>query len=208
MAMLSVGSGATLVGRSALDWWRLIDTAPAEVEIAVPHRNQPRPRPGVRLVRRAVPAEDRAVVDGVAVTKKAPAVLAAVATLDPDAGARLLDHVLQRRAVELEALERAHRRSTGRRGAARCAALLRLARGGARSQAKRLAHRALTADGITGWCADREVWLPGYGHALLDLAFDELKVLVEIDGWAYHQDPRRSCATPTGRTRWCCRAGW
>jgi very-short-patch-repair endonuclease len=144
----------------------------------------------VRLVRRAVPAEDRVVVDGVAVTKKAPAVLAAVATLDPDAGARLLDHVLQRRAVELEALERAHRRSTGRRGAARCAALLRLARGGARSQAERLAHRALSADGITGWCADREMWLPGYGPALLDLAFDELKVLVEIDGWAYHRDLR------------------
>jgi very-short-patch-repair endonuclease len=61
---------------------------------------------------------------------------------------------------------------------------LRLARGGARSRAERLAHRALTADGITGWCADREVWFPGYGHALLDLAFDELKVLVEIDGWA------------------------
>ena len=34
------------------------------------------------------------------------------------------------------------------------------------------------------------MWLPGYGHALLDLAFDELKVLVEIDGWAYHRDLR------------------
>jgi very-short-patch-repair endonuclease len=190
VAMLSVGSGATLIGRSALYWWRVIDTAPAEVEIAVPHRSQPRPRAGVRLVRRAVPPEDRVVVDGVAVTKKAPAVLAAVATLEVDAGARLLDNVLQRGTVELDALRRAHRRSTGRRGATRCASLLRLASGGARSQAERLAHRALTAARITGWCADREIRLPGYGRAFLDLAFDELRVLVEIDGWAYHRDLR------------------
>jgi very-short-patch-repair endonuclease len=189
-AMLSVGPGATLIGRSALYWWRLIDTAPAEVEIAVPQQSQPRPRPGVRLVRRGVPPEDRVVVDGVAVTKKAPAVLAAVATLDTAAGARLMDHVLQRGTVELEALRRAHRRTTGRHGATRCAELLRLAAGGARSQAERLAHQALTGAAITGWCADRPVWLPGYGQALLDLAFDELRVLVEIDGWAYHRDLR------------------
>jgi very-short-patch-repair endonuclease len=124
------------------------------------------------------------------VTKKTPAVLAAVATLDTAAGARLMDHVLQRGTVELEALRRAHRRTTGRHGATRCAELLRLAAGGARSQAERLAHQALTVAAITGWCADRPVWLPGYGQALLDLAFDELRVLVEIDGWAYHRDLR------------------
>ncbi len=190
VAMLSVGPEATLVGRSALYWWRLTDTAPADVEIAVPHRTQPRSRPGVRLLRRGVPPEDRVVVDGVAVTKKAPTVLAAVAVLDISAGARLVDQVLQQRTVELEALRRAHRRSTGRHGASRCATLLRLASGGARSQAERLAHRALTADGITGWRADREMWLPGYGRAFLDLAFDEVRVLVEIDGWAYHRDLR------------------
>jgi very-short-patch-repair endonuclease len=189
-AMLSVGPDATLVGRSALHWWRLVDTAPADVEIAVTQERQPRPRAGVRLLRRAVPPEDRVVVDGVAVTKKAPTVLAAVAALGTTAGARLMDQVLQQGTVELEALRRAHRRSTGRHGATRCAELLRLAAGGARSQAERLAHRALTAAAITGWCADRPVWLTGYGQALLDLAFDEPRVLVEIDGWAYHRDLR------------------
>ena len=32
--------------------------------------------------------------------------------------------------------------------------------------------------------------MPGYGCALLDLAFEELRVFVEIDGWAYHRDLR------------------
>jgi hypothetical protein len=52
-ATLSVGSDATLVGSTALSWWRLIDTAPARIELAVDQQRQPRPRPGVRLLRRA-----------------------------------------------------------------------------------------------------------------------------------------------------------
>jgi very-short-patch-repair endonuclease len=189
-AALSVGADATLVGSSALYWWRLVDTAPAQVELAVDQQRQPRPRPGVRLLRRGVPPEDRVVVDGVAVSKKAPAVLAAAAGLEVPAGARLMDRLLQQGAVDLEALLWAHRRATGRHGATRCAELLRLAAGGARSHAERVAHRTLTGAGITGWRADRPVRLRGYGQALLDLAFDELKVLVEIDGWAYHRDLR------------------
>ncbi len=182
--MLSLGPGATLIGRSAAYWWRMTDTAPADVEIAVSQQHQPRPRPGVRLQRRAVPPEDRVVVDGLAVTKKPATILAAVAMLGMTAGARLMDTVLQKGTVHLAALERCHRRTTGRHGATRCAAPLRLAAGGARSEAERIAHRALTAGGITGWLADHEVRLRGYGQAVLDLALLEQRVLVEIDGWA------------------------
>ncbi|HEY2224908.1 endonuclease domain-containing protein [Actinomycetospora sp.] len=137
-----------------------------------------------------MPPEDRVVVDGVAVTKKATTVLAAVAMVEAMEGARLLDHVLQKGAVDLASLQRAHRRSTGRHGSSRCAALLRLAAGGARSEAERIAHRALSTGGILGWHADHAVWLNGYGRAVLDLAFVEQRVLVEIDGWAYHRDLR------------------
>ena len=30
--------------------------------------------------------------------------------------------------------------------------------------------------------------LPGYGTAVLDLASPAVRVVVEIDGWAYHRD--------------------
>ena len=189
-AMLSLGPDATLVGRSAVFWWRMTDTAPADVEIAVPQQSQPRSRPGVRVVRRAVPADERVVVDGVAVTKKAPSVLAAVAALGAIAGARLMDRVLQVGSVDLSTMQRVHRTSKGRYGAVLCARLLELAAGGARSEAERTAHRALRRAGVTGWLADHEVWLDGYGRAVLDLAFREQRVLVEIDGWAYHRDQR------------------
>jgi very-short-patch-repair endonuclease len=187
--MLSLGDGATLVGRSAAFWWHLTDLAPAEVEIAMAHGSRARPRPGVRLVHRAVPPEDRVVVDGLAVTKKPATVLAAVATLGLLLGARLMDQALQA-GVSLAALREVHLREAGRHGAVLASRLLTLAGGGARSEAERTAHTVLRGAGIRGWRANHEVRLRGYGRVVLDLAFTEHRVLVEIDGWAYHRDLR------------------
>jgi very-short-patch-repair endonuclease len=207
VAMLSIGPDATLVGRSAAFWWQMTDIAPAEVEIAVPQRNQPRPRPGVTVTRRAVPDRDRVVVDGLFVTKKAATVLTAVAALGLIAGAKLMDRVLQKGTVALDALHEVHERTRHRYGAVICAALLALASGGARSEAERLAHRALREAGLTGWHADHRVVLPRHGPALLDLAFLEHRVLVEIDGWAYHRD-LRAFVHDSARQNALVLAGW
>ena len=188
-AMLSLGDAATLVGRSAAYWWHLIDVPPAEIEIAMPHGTRARPRPGVRLIHRTVPREDRVVVDGVAVTKKPATVLAAVATLGLVLGARLMDQALQA-GVSLAALREVHLRTAGRHGAALASRLLVLAGGGARSEAERTAHTHLRRAGIGGWAANHEVLLRGYGQAFLDLAFVEQRIVVEIDGWAYHRGLR------------------
>ena len=189
-AVLSLGDGATLTGRTALFWWRAIDVPPGEVEVSIPHEHRPRARPGVRLVRRSVPARDRVVVDGVTVAVRPVAVLAAVADLDLVAGAHLVDRVLAKGAVGLDQLRAAHVRTAGRRGTEIARALLTLADGGARSEAERIAHRELRGAGVRGWLADHEVRLPGYGPAVLDIAFLAEKVLAEIDGWAYHRDLR------------------
>ena len=188
-AMLSLGEGATLVGRSAAFWWHLTDVPPAEIEIAVAHGRRVRARPGVRLLHRGVAPGERVVVDGVAVTKKPATVLAAVATLGLLLGARFMDQALQA-GVDLDALRREHLRNAGRHGATLASRLLVLAGGGARSEAERTAHRALRVAGIGGWLANHEVQLRGYGQAFLDLAFTECRVLVEIDGWAYHRSVR------------------
>lgn len=190
VAVLSLGADATVTGRSAAYWWRMIDVAPAEVEIAVAKERQPRPRRGVRVIRRAVPEQDRVVIDGVPVTKKGMTVLTAVALLGHTAGAHLMDRVLQRGVVALDALDQVHARTGGRHGARLCATLLALAAGGARSEAERLAHHALRGAGIDGWQADHRVVLPRWGPAVLDLAFLDHRICVEIDGWAYHRDLR------------------
>ncbi len=206
-AMLSLGDGATLVGQSAVHWWRMTDVAPAEVVVAVPHEHRPRPRPGVRLVRRSVPAHDRVVVDGVAVTTRPVAVLGALSDLDLVAGARLVDRILTSGAVSLEQLRSVHVRTAGRRGTGLARTVLALADGGARSEAERIAHGALRSAGIHGWVADHEVRLTSYGLAVLDLAFLELRVLVEIDGWAYHRD-QRAFVRDSARQNALVLAGW
>lgn len=188
-AMLSLGDDATLVGRSAAFWWHLTDVAPADIEIAMPHGTRARPRPGVRLIHRGVPPQDRVVVDGIAVTKKPATVLAAVATLGLLPGARLMDRALQA-GVDLAALREVHLRTAGRHGAAIASTLLVLAGGGARSEAERTAHSHLRRAAISGWTANHEFQLRGYGQAFLDLAFLEHRVLVEVDGWAYHRGLR------------------
>ena len=87
------------------------------------------------------------------------------------------------------------------------AELIALADGGARSWAERELHRRMRAAGITGWSANLQIELPGFGRAVADVAVEEEKVVVEVDGWAFHRDlraflrdgPRQSALAATGR---------
>ncbi|WP_433787029.1 DUF559 domain-containing protein [Actinomycetospora sp. CA-101289] len=213
-AMLSLGEDAVLVGRSAAWWWGFLDTAPGLVEVAVDRPHQPRPRDGVRLTRRTVDAADRTRLRGLAVTTREVSVLDGAVSLGLDEGARLVDRALLRKRVDLAALHRAHARRPGRHGAALAARLLALADGAARSEAERRAHRLVRRAGLTGWRANAEIILPGFGRVLGDLVFEAERVVVEIDGWAYHRDlraflrdgPRQSALAAAGwvvlRTHW------
>lgn len=181
---------ATVIGRSGAWWWRLSDDEPEVVDLAVSAGHRPRPRRGVRIVQRMISEDDIVMVDGLRVTKRAPTLLGAVADLDQLAGARLLDRALLQGRVGLDELRDVHTRTCPRPGSARARALLALAAGGARSQAERTAIRTVRAEKIAGWVPNMTVTLPTYGPAVLDLAFPELKIVVEIDGWAYHRDLR------------------
>ena len=213
-AVLSAGDGAVLVGRSAAWWWRLAPTAPATVELAVAPPRRPRSRPGVAVARRRIDPADRTVVAGLLVTKRAPTVLDAAVGLGLEDGARLMDHSLLTGAVGLDRLREVHTRTAGRPGTVIGRELLALAAGGARSEAERVAHRELRAGGVTGWAANVEIALPGFGVAVGDLVFAAEKVVVEVDGWAFHRDlraflrdgPRQSALAAAGwtvlRTHW------
>ena len=213
-AMLSIGDGAVLVGRSGAWWWDLHDRPPALVEVAVGRAHQVRPRDGVDLSRRDIDAADRTRHRRLAVTTRACSVLDAAVRLGLHDGARLVDRALLRRRVRLDDLRAVHHRGVGRHGARVAGTLLALASGGARSEAERRAHRLLRDAGLRGWTANTEIVLPGYGRAVADLVFDEAKVIVEVDGWAYHRDlraflvdgPRQSALAAEGwvvlRTHW------
>lgn len=62
--------------------------------------------------------------------------------------------------------------------------LLQAAKEGTRSAAERLFAKLLRQAGITGWKANQKVL--GWE---VDFLFRDAKVVVEIDGFAYHTDP-------------------
>ncbi|MEJ2862494.1 type IV toxin-antitoxin system AbiEi family antitoxin domain-containing protein [Actinomycetospora flava] len=186
-ASLWLGGSATLIGAGAAWWWRLLDEPPEVLRFAVPADRRVRSRRGVRVVRRVVLGR-RSTVDGVPVVSKAYAVVDAAAELGLRRGAELMDRALLAERVTFEALLRAHRARLGRPGSRTVARLLALAAGGARSEAERRLHQLLRTAGVTGWSAEYRVVVPRYGVALLDVAFPGARVLVEVDGWAYHRD--------------------
>ncbi|MDL5155762.1 type IV toxin-antitoxin system AbiEi family antitoxin domain-containing protein [Actinomycetospora termitidis] len=212
--MLSLGDHAVLVGEAAAWWWGLQDQAPTRIEVAVGHDCHRRPRPDTILIRRTVPDRECGRRDGLRVTTVAATVLDAAAVLGTDRGARLMDRALQRGRVSLETLRRLQVRRSGRRGAPITARLIALASGGAVSEAERLVQSVLLLAGILGWVANFPIDVPGYGRARVDLAFREQKVIVEVDGWAYHRGlraflidgPRQTALTAAGwvvvRTHW------
>ncbi|WP_285653993.1 hypothetical protein [Actinomycetospora sp. NBRC 106375] len=213
-ALLSLGPDATLVGTSAAWWWGFRDTPPSRHQVAVPRDRRPRPREDLDIALRTVDPADRTRVAGANVTVRARTVLDAVVVLGLDDGARVADRALQKGSLSIEMLRAAHTRTCGRRGAPLGAELIALADGGARSWAERELHAGLRGAGFPRWTANTGIVLPGFGRAVGDVVFDEEKVIVEVDGWAYHRDlraflldgPRQSALVAAGwvvlRTHW------
>jgi len=94
-----------------------------------------------------------------------------------------MDSALQRH-TELRSLWEAHVRNKGRWGSPAARLLLQAADEGTRSAAERLFARLLRKAGITGWKANQEV--VGYE---VDFLFRDAKLVVEVDGFAFHSDP-------------------
>ncbi|MEJ2861315.1 DUF559 domain-containing protein [Actinomycetospora flava] len=190
-AALWAGDGATLIGAAGAAWWNLTDHHPDTVALAVGAGGGHSPPAGIRTVRRTVGDLARVKVDGVWVAHRADTAPEAAVSLGLLEGARLLDRALQQERVGLPALRKALEAMGQRHGVVLARRLVALAEGGARSEAERRAHRRLARARITGWTANLPVDLPGLGRAVLDIAFPEHRIAIEIDGWAFHRDVDR-----------------
>ena len=118
----------------------------------------------------------------------------------PD-GSAFLDRALQKH-VRFPAVYRAYCRSLGQEGGARIAELLIAAADRADSAAERVLIGILRAAGITGW----EQGVP-FGPWTIDVAFPDVKLAVEVDGWAWHMDVDRFRAD-RHKGNALTRAGW
>lgn len=179
-AVWGYGPPAAASGLTAAWWHNLTRFAPEIAEVTVPRNSHGRSRDGCRVRRRDLGPSDVVELEGMRVTALDLTVVeAAVQRGD---GVKLMDSALQRH-VTLNQLWRAHLRNKGRYGSPRARRLLHAASDGARSEAERLLLTLLRNARVTGWKANHPC-----GPYKIDVAFAELKIAIEVDGWAFHSD--------------------
>jgi very-short-patch-repair endonuclease len=144
---------------------------------------------GVRYLRDPLSRRELMRAEGVPVTGFARTVTDCLRFLPESAGARFLDRALQAGWVTQADVVRQAHALVGRRGAPRLAKLAHQASAGAHSAAERLAVTLLRRAGLTGWKANLAIVDPAGLIGVGDLVFTKVRLLVEIDGWAFHSAP-------------------
>ncbi|MFT4127552.1 MAG: DUF559 domain-containing protein [Gordonia sp. (in: high G+C Gram-positive bacteria)] len=180
IAVLSVGDDAVLGGAAAAWWLGLHDKEPSRHLVFTGARGRHQRRSATARVRHRVlnPAD---VIEhgGLRVTAHELTVLEAAV----DVGISVIDSALLRGSVSLDDLVSVHERYPGRIGVAAVSRFLHLLRDGARSEGERILAGLFVDARITGWTANH----PASGY-VIDFAFPELRLAVEMDGCGFHRD--------------------
>jgi very-short-patch-repair endonuclease len=143
--------------------------------------------PGIVIHREPLPDDDIVFADGMLLTTRDRAIFDCLRWLPATDARDLLDRALQQRWTDLAGLAARVHRFAGRPGIRRLIPLLRDAGPGARSVAERVLHRHLRLAGLGGWSAnapihDADGRLIGTG----DIVFRAVRLVVEVDGRAWH----------------------
>lgn len=198
MAVALADSDAVFTGETALALDQRSEL-PASLEVSSWRLH---PRPWLRVTRRRIPPEMLVERQGVAFTCRE---LTAIDRATSTDGASIDDAL--REGVSLHALD-AVNRAWRRRGAATLRRLLHDSRDEPWSPAERRAHVLLRQANLGGWSANRVVRdKAGQVVAYLDLAFDAIKVAIEIDGDSYHLSPA-AVLRDRARDRRLAKLGW
>ena len=185
-----LGSRAVLSFVSAAQWWDLPVDGDGRIHVTRHERQRFDPHPLVRIHRTKLSAT--AVTDrfGLAVTTRRETLLDCLGWVGASAARTLLDRACQQ--SWLSPADLAHRleNESGRWGNRQLAQLLRDCRPGAEAESERRLHKLLRAAGIGGWYPNVGV-VAGGRRFRLDVAFLELLLDVEVDGWAFHRSKER-----------------
>lgn len=179
-AWLWGGCRSTVSGPAAAFWHGMLDHRPFRVDLTVPSTMKRTRPPGVFLRRRDLDLADQVTVRGIAVTAKELTVLETAPAVHR--GAQFLDRALQRY-IGFDDLHAAYCRAAGARGMTAAGIMLVACADRADSAAERLMMRLLRRAGLTGFVRG----LP-FGPFLVDVAFPDVRLAIEVDGWAWHKD--------------------
>jgi very-short-patch-repair endonuclease len=119
----------------------------------------------------------------------------------------LLDRTLQRRVWTVDEFSRRVESCRGQRGFRRLVALRGLVSGGERAESERRLTALLRGAGVSGWRVNVPISDDDGVIGIADIAFDRERLVVEVDGWAYHSSPDRFQRDRERQNR-LMRAGW
>jgi very-short-patch-repair endonuclease len=186
-ALLTGPSAAALLGPGP---WQRIDLGTEPWLIGKGDRSMPArfvSHPGARAVS----------AGGIPVAHPADAVVDLLRFLPAKAALEAGQQALQRQAVTLDGLVAAHARLAHLRGAAQLGRTVRSLARGTHSEAERRLVELIEEAGITGWVANLPVRV-GSRCYVLDIAFEQQRIEVAVDGRAFHTD---AVAFQNDRTR-------
>jgi REase_MTES_1575/Transcriptional regulator, AbiEi antitoxin len=181
--------GSVLAGPSAARSWG-INSGDARTFLIVSPGRHPR-FAGARLLYDRLDRSEVWIRDGAAVTSRPRTIVDCLRVVGERDALHLLERSLQEGWIGLDELTERVRDLAGRRGTPRLAHLVGQVADGSRSAAERRTTGLLKEAGIAGWAANvvlrDDRGLIGVG----DVVFEEARVVIELDGWAYHVGPRQ-----------------
>lgn len=182
-AWMWAGDNAVIFGGAAAFWSGYLQDRQGPIGVIVPPTSRLSAQPAVHVVRAKLDQRDMCVENGIVIT----GAFRTAVDLAAQGRNELLHRMSQGNRLRPAALQGALDRGARRRGWSTARTAVRESLTHPHSEAERLTHRALLAGGVSGWRANVELVI--LGRTLRpDLVFDDVKLLVEIDGYAYHAD--------------------
>ncbi len=179
---LWAGDDSTISGSAAAWWWELTDRPPEVIEVLVPPSRRMSTVKGIRVTRAVVDEREVDRHRRLRLTTPAATCLRLARLGEPD----LLDVAL-RHGMQQVQLDDALQLGRGRRGQAR--ARRSDVRDSPWSTPERALHRLFREADITGWTANPPVLLASGRRRHPDVLFEEVRLIVEVDGRRHHSTP-------------------
>jgi very-short-patch-repair endonuclease len=205
--LLSLGSLAAATGRTAavLRGWALLVEPGRTIEVGVPHGHSRLSRPEVKISQRRQLEVVRLSHDdmaGLNVTSAVQTAIDCCLELPLRQAVIACDSALRSKQVGLGQLHAAAARLSGVRDAARVRRVLALCDPVSGSVLESVLRLALVFDGIAGFETQKVLRDTRNVHVLrADFCFELPRLVVEVDGQKWHQDPARDRERDNGLAR-------
>lgn len=140
----------------------------------------------VRTHRVEIADSEVELVDGILRTTLSRTVLDCLLWLPEESGREMLTDALRRRLITLDGVYAAVKGSAQRHGIGRAWAVLADVGRNAHSEGEVRMHRLLRDGSLAGWTANVPVYDAQGQIGVVDVLFDRAKLVLEIDGFAFH----------------------